>query len=170
MPKPTRNNNHGGARIGAGRPRKYGFEAIVKIGQACEARWRDESKLALETRISRLPHADSINALHEGVQAIPVTQRRAWLESENYADHVGDLEAWLHDRAGTPFSDETEHYQGSAPRLITVSTKPPRGARVRIIAEIAKQSKLPEGTVDNLWQAYRRFEREPLEPQDSNES
>lgn len=133
---------------------------MVKIGQDCEELWRDESNLALEARLSGLPHADKIVALQEAAQMIPVAQRKAWSSSEDYEDHAGDLESLLHYRNGTPFNDETGDYEGDARRGVTVSTKPLRGARARIIGEVAAKVSLSESAVDNLWQAYRRFERE----------
>lgn len=133
---------------------------MLAVGQDCETRWREESNLAVDARLSRLPHADAIRNLQEGAQAIPVSQRKAWLASDAYDDHKGDIEAWLHSRARTPFSDESGEYLGAAPRITTVSTKPPRGTRKRIIGEVANQSGLTESAVDNLWQAYRRFEHE----------
>lgn len=111
-------------------------------------------------RLSRLAHADAIRALQKSAQAIPVAQRKAWLASEAYDDHKGDLEAWLHSRGRTPFSNESGEYLGAAPRAVTVSNKPPRGARKRIITEVAHLSELSESVVDNLWQEYRRFKRE----------
>jgi hypothetical protein len=51
-------------------------------------------------------------------------------------------------------------YEGTAPRVFKVPTKPPRGTRQRIIKEVAKEYDLAESVVDNLWKAYRRFERE----------
>lgn len=162
--------HHGGARRGAGRPRKWIFDDVLTIGQACEVKWREASKRAVEARFAALANQDKIQALWEGVQAIPVPQRKAWLESEAYKDHSGDIESWLHARAGTPFNDVTANYKGKAPRVVTLSTKPPKRTRQRIIAEIAKQFGLPDSAVDNLWQAYRRFERELLEPQDSAET
>jgi len=160
VPKLSKNSGHGGARSGAGRPRKHDFWEMLTIGQDCETRWRGESKLAIEAGLSRLSHADNIRTLQEGAQAIPVSQRKAWLAGDGYDDHRGDIEAFLHDRAGTPFSDESGNYLGAAPRLVTVSAKPPRGTRKRIISEVATFSGLSESAVDNLWQAYRRFERE----------
>lgn len=158
--KDQRKSSHGGARIGAGRPIKYDFWKMCEIGQACEALWRKESNLAVKARLSELPHADRITALQEDAQMIPVARRKAWMRSEAYEDHSGDIEAFLHDREGTYFNDETGDYEGDAPRVVTVSTKPPKGTRVRIIGEVATKTSLSKTAVDNLWQAYRRFERE----------
>lgn len=163
-------NKHGGARSGAGRPLRWNFDHVLTIGQACEVKWREASKRAGEARFAALANQDEIQALWKGVQDIPLPQRKAWLESEAYKDHSGDIESWLHERAGTPFDDVTANYEGKAPRVVTISTKPPRGTRQRIVGEVAMNTGLPESAVDNLWQAYRRFERELMEPQYSAES
>jgi len=152
-------NGHGGARTGAGRSQKWGTDDVLKVGQACEHKWSEASKAALASRLVAFPHADKIRTLHEGVQAIPVSQRKAWLAGDAYEDHVGDLEAWLHARAGTPFDNDYAAYQGAAPRVMTISAKPPRGTRQSIIREVAGESGLSESVVDNLWQKYRRFVR-----------
>ena len=133
---------------------------MLTVGQECESRWREEANASVDARLAGLPHANDIRNLQEGAQSVPVSQREAWLASDAYDDHKGDIEAWLHSRAGTPFSNESGEFLGAAPRMATVSTKPPRGTRKRIIGEVANQSGLTKSAVDNLWQAYRRFEHE----------
>ncbi len=171
-------SRYGGARRGAGRPRKYDFWEMVGIGQACETRLREASKVAMDARLAALPHADEIRRRQEGVSAIPVPERKTWLASSDYEDHSGEIESLLHKRAGNHviggFEAEEEtyggDYEGDAPRRMHVSTKPPRGTRKRIIGEVATEAGLSEKAVDNLWQAYRRFERELRESPDSAET
>jgi hypothetical protein len=170
--------SHGGARKGAGRPRKWHFDDIVRIGQACEARWREASNEARQSRRESLPHADKVRARLEAAKAIPLAERTGWLRSEAGEDHSGELEAWLHEAAGHSLTGTFEvegeayggDYEGNAPRGITISTKPPRGTRMRIIEEVARRFGLLESAVNNLWQQYRRFERETSQPQDSADS
>lgn len=133
---------------------------MLTIGQACEVKWRQATDQALDSRLASLPYADEIQALWKGMDTIPVSQRKAWLESDAYEDYSADIEAFLHARAGTPFDEELAKYEGKAPRVVTVSKKPPKGTRRRIIGEVAAQYGLAESVVDNLWQAYRRLERE----------
>ena len=45
-------------------------------------------------------------------------------------------------------------------RLFSVSNKPPRGTRKAILEEAATKFHTTVNQADNLWQAYRRFERE----------
>lgn len=148
-------STHGGARPGSGRPRKWSFTHVLAIGQACEEKWRDASTEAFEARLAALPYAGKIQALWDRAQAIPVPQRKAWPKRE---DHSGDLESWLHAAAGTPFDYDKGKFGGDVPRRVALSAKPPKGTRTRIIDEVATQNNLSTTTVDNLWQAYRRFE------------
>lgn len=157
---------HGGARVGAGRPCKWSFEDVLNIGHACERRWHAASEMARDHRLAALPHAEKIAALQRRARDVPVRERKEWLRAE-YADHSGDIEAWLHARAGTAFNEETLEFEGPAQRGVTVSTKPFRGTRQRIIAEVALETGVSESAVDNLWQAYRRLQRELSETSQS---
>lgn len=166
---------HGGARRGAGRPRKTTFWEMVGIGQACETQWRIASNLAKDARFAALPHEIEIRQLEESASAIPVPERKTWRASPEYEDHTGEIEALLHKRAGSDViggfevEDETfgGEYEGGAPRFVSVSTKPKRGTRKHIIAKISQQFGLPESRIDNLWQEYRRLERKLAEARDS---
>jgi hypothetical protein len=174
----TEMSRHGGARRGAGRPRKYDFWQMVGIGQACEMRWRVASKVVMDARLAALPLAKEIRRRQECVNAIPVPERKTWLASPDYEDHSAEIESLLHKRAGNhviggvEVEEETYggDYEGGAPRVMHISTRPPRGTRKQIVAEISEQFDLPESTIDNLWQEYRRFERELAESQDSAET
>ena len=163
-------NKHGGARRGAGRPVKWTFELVFTVGQTCEVEWRRAEKAAFDARLSALPNTPQIRALHEGFRKIPVEQRRAWRQGDAYEDHSGDIEALIHARVKTPFDEETARFERVAPRLVTVSSQPFRGTRGRIITEVALLAGLNESVVDNLWQKFRRIEREPLEPQESSKT
>ena len=155
-------HQHGGARAGAGRPRKYDLEEIVDIGYACEKLWCEASDAAVTARYASLKNASEIQLLRDGAPHNDLDKRKTWFESERYWDvYKGDLEALLHERAGTPFDDISAEFESDAPRIVTISTKPPRGTRKRIIETVATESGLSENTVDNLWQAFRRFKQNP---------
>lgn len=148
----------GGARAGAGRPRKFDFWYMTKVGQACEALWREASNKVVQLRLSQLKHAARINDRHERSRKEQIDERATWTRSVAFHDMVDDTEADLHDRAGTkPNPDGT--FDRPAPRLSSVSNKPLKGTRKRVIAEVAANTSLNEKQVDNLWQAYRRYER-----------
>ena len=153
-------HQHGGSRAGAGRPEKYDLEVKIEIGYACEKLWLEASQAAGEARLTSMKNADDIRARHEEVSHIPVHERKAWLNSEAYHDHRDDIEAMLHERAGTPFDDISAKFERDAPRVVTISTKPPRGTRKRIIEIVATESGLSDNAVDNLWQAFRRVKQE----------
>ena len=139
---------------------------MLSIGQACEVKWREASGNTMTHRLASLQYAGKIQALRDGVNAIAVSQRKDWL-AKAAEDHEGDVEGWIHARAKTPFDKKTGKYAFEAPRVVTVSTQPVRGTRLKIIVEVASEFRIADSVVDNLWQAYRRFERES---RDSNES
>lgn len=150
----------GGRRPGAGRPRKRPWTTEFEIGQACEVLWREETQKQLEYRLNRLLTAEtSIQTLWDSVNAIPVSQRRAWLASDAYEDHRGDIDAWLHKRAGTQFDERTGRYSKEADRRIRLADRPAKGTRGRIIVEIAERYGVSTDTTNRLWKAYRRFEK-----------
>lgn len=165
-------NRHGGSRRGSGRPRKWTFDDILTIGGACEVKWRSACQAAFEARLRSLPHAKEIRELHDAIDNIPLAERKAWLQSEEFEDHSDDVAALLHKRAGNELVGGVEvegetyggDYEGKAPRIISISRKPKRGTRQRIIAEVAIDFAIGESAVKNLWGAYRRFAREPLDP------
>lgn len=146
---------HGGSRKGAGRPRKWLFDDVLSVGVACEALWNDAQNDALQAGKDRLFREKSdIQALWDSVNAVPVPRRRAWLASESYARLHADMEIELHYLNGTEDSGQP------APRMVNISTKPPRGTRARILQQVGEKFGLPKVAVDNLWQEYRRIERE----------
>lgn len=147
-------SGHGGKRPGAGRPRKWPFEVLLTVGQACENRWRDEVRRAFDAASAKLFGSDAdLVSLWEAAQNVPMGERRAWLASEDGEMHRADVEVELDALAG---SDGPE---GGSSRIVAISSKPPRGTRKHIIASVASQFALQQTEVDNLWQAYRRFER-----------
>lgn len=158
-------NKHGGARPGSGRPLKWHFDHVLTIGQACEVEWRKAVAAAFEAEQVRLFRTESdIQSLWDAAQRVSVGQRRQWYEGDEGETHRADIETELHALNGTPDNPDPP------PRITRIKARPPRGTRRRIIAEIAEQFGLSESAVDNLWQAYRRFERELSEPQDPAET
>lgn len=152
---PIRNSGHGGTRQGAGRPRKWSFDDVLTVGQACEVAWRGAVANAFEAAELKLFRMDSdIQSLWDTAQGVPVEQRKQWYASEKGKTHHADIKIELHALNGTPDDPDPPS------RGIRITAKPPRGTRKRIIAETAKQFGLPDSAVDALWQEYRRFERE----------
>lgn len=150
-------SKRGGSRKGAGRPPKWTAEDVIRVGSACEDLMRLAQKNAVAARLSARPDIASISARHLEVNYIPVEQRAHWIESEAYEDHCGDIEAFLHRQAKTPFDDNEGNFSGPAPRTVSVPKKPPRGTRKNIIIEVAASSHLSPVQVANLWQEFRRL-------------
>lgn len=148
-------SGHGGSRKGAGRPRKWLFDDMLSVGLACENMWHIAQNDAQQTGQERLFREDSdIQALWDSAKAVPVPRRKEWLASEAYETLRADMETELNALNGTPEREE------AAPRLVQISTKPPRGTRSRILQQAGERFALPKATVDNLWQEYRRFQKE----------
>ena len=146
----------GGARRGAGRPANHDIWQKIEIALTCEALSTEAAKVAVSQRLQKLRHADEIESLQIRINQIPIAQRAAFLISENYSDHVGDLESWLLKRQGSSFDDETGTYNQTARRDVSVSSKPPKGTRRRVLTQVAVQFGIPESTVDRYWKAHRR--------------
>lgn len=144
--------NHGGARRGAGRPRKWQFEQILEIGGRCEDQWREAVKAAREAELKKLfVEKSDLQSVWDSAQTVPLGERQQWSKSEPAELLQGDVEEELRDLTGALGGD------GSPPRTIFLMVKPPRGTRRRIIAQMANSLALSESQVDNLWQQFRRL-------------
>jgi len=151
----------GGKREGAGRPLARSWWDAFVIGQTCEVLWRQASQETVAALKSvKFQEESRLHELWDRVAAIPVAERKAWLRSEAYNDHRGDVEAWLHQFTGTRFDEASGNYESEARRWLHFPTKPRKGTRPRIIAEVAQRYGLSSATVDRLWKAYRRLESE----------
>lgn len=145
-------NGHGGKRKGAGRPRKWSFDDVLRIGQACENRYREAKKLVLDkAKQEFFAEKSDLNQAWRDVNRVPINLRSAWHRTPDAESHAFDVEVEVGslDSGNSPPS-----------RIVTLSTRPPKGTRKRIIKEVAVLYGLTCNQVDNLWQAYRRFEAE----------
>lgn len=89
-------NGHGGKRPGAGRPKKWSFEVMLRVGQACENKWRDEVARAFDAASAKMFGFDAdLVALWEAVQKVPLGERRAWLAGADGEMHQADVEVEL---------------------------------------------------------------------------
>jgi hypothetical protein len=149
--------NHGGKREGAGRPRKWSFEDVLKIGQDCEVRFKEILRAAYEAQKTTLISnaVVELKEHHDEVQSIPLEHRQEWLKDEatrsQYMLDVGEEIESINSMAG--IAEPTN-------RIFQITGKAPKGTRSRIMKIVAKKYGLKTSEVDNLWQAYRRFERE----------
>lgn len=154
----TNPSGHGGKREGAGRKRKWSFQDVLQVGQACETRWRREVKRTINANLENFLEDTELPELWKQAERVPVDQRKDWLESEEGGGaHVHDIASEIEELPSTN--------DGNSPhgRMISVSGRPPRGTRKRVIQEVAHALGLTTVQVDNLWQEYRRFERGGVE-------
>ena len=148
---------HGGKRKGAGRKPKWSCDDVITIGQACEVHFRAVVHAEFEKRKNALISNDvtDLEDLFQNAQSIPVEDRQEWLKDENGGvQHLADVEEELATLNAT--------MEGIDPksRVFQIVGKAPKGTRSRIIKIVAEEYDLKTTQVDNLWQRYRRFERE----------
>jgi hypothetical protein len=167
-------NGHGGKRKGAGRPRKWSFDDVLRIGQACEAQWRKAQKNAYDASHDVLfRERTDLSTVWKQAKQVPIQDRGVWRNSEAGQQHSADVDEELESLqtygaekpsaaiAGDGDGHDTVIGAAEVPtRLVEISNKPRRGTRTKIIADVAAKTGLPPSQVDNLWQAYRRFEAE----------
>ena len=149
---------HGGKRKGAGRKPTWSCDDVIRIGQACEVRFRAVVHAEFEERKNALISNDvtDLEDLFQTAQSIPVEDRHEWLKDENGgAQHLADVEEEL--------ATLNAAMDGTDPknRVFRVVGKAPKGTRSRVIKIVAEEYGLKAKQVDNLWQRYRRFEPEP---------
>ena len=153
--------NHGGKRSGAGRPRKWSFWFQMEVGQTCEIKHRLAQDDALSIRRDELIEDTELKATWSKVNSIPVSLRRQWLQSKGddeleggYEQHQADINEEI------KRMNKKRRGKVTTSRLVSLQNTPPKGTRSKIIAEVAKKFSLSTKQVDNMWQVYRRFERE----------
>ena len=132
-------DKRGGRRPGAGRKRKWDFWFRIQIGQDCENLLTEQSGLSKE-----FPRA----------QNVEVELRSKWLEQEDGGDqYFWDVTGEIEQLNIIYKNPNLEN------RVFSLPVRPIRGTRKAIIEQIAIKYTLTENQVDNLWQAYRRFEK-----------
>ena len=148
-------DKRGGRRPGAGRKRKWDCWFRLKVGQDCEKLFRKaiETKFAEEQRIL-LTEQSGLSKELPKAQDVEVELRSGWLEQEDGGDQylwdvVGEIE-----QLNIIYKN-----QNLENRVFSLPVRPRRGTRKAIIEQIAIKYTLTENQVDNLWQAYRRFEK-----------
>lgn len=154
--------NHGGKRSGAGRPRKWDFWFVIEVGQACETLHRQAQDASLRRRRDRLISEETeLKSIWSKANLIPVPRRRQWLQTKG-DDQLEDGYEQHHADVAAEIKEMNKNSGGKKPtsRLVSLRNTPPKGTRSQIIAKVAKKFSLAPKQVDNIWQAYRRFELE----------
>ena len=148
-------SQRGGFRPNAGRHRKWSFEVIIEIGQECEILFRDAAKRRLaDEKQKLLSERSNLSQELDRAQAIDVGKRSEWLQEEDGGDqYLYDIEGEIEQLNKSCKNENLEN------RLFFLPARPMRGTRKAIIEQIAAKYSLTENQVDNLWQAYRRFEK-----------
>lgn len=147
-------SRRGGKRPGAGRKPKWDFWFKFKIGQECEILFRDAEARALQRANDHTFNADSeLKHLWRTPARIPIKRRKAYIASDLFKYHQEEIETEL------KFLAEGIDAEGPAQRVVQIRYRARRGTRKAIIKQIAEKHSLTENQVDNLWQAYRRFEK-----------
>ena len=148
-------DKRGGRRPGAGRKRKWDLWFRLQIGQDCENLYRKaiEKKFAEEQRTLLTKHS-RLSIEFQRAQDVEVELRSEWLEQEDGGDQylwdvVGEIE-----QLNIIYKN-----QDLENRIFSLAVRPRRGTRKAIIKQIAAKYSLTANQVDNLWQAYRRFEK-----------
>ena len=146
---------HGGKRPGAGRKTKWSLDEVLAIGLACEKRWQNAKAASLNKKKSELTSIQSdLKDTWSIATQVPISERKAWLNSEEGKAHLGDVrEEIVTLNEQRPDTEPTN-------ALFTLSAKPPIGTRKQIIEEIAVEFGIRLKQTDNIWQRYRRLERQ----------
>jgi len=147
--------SHGGKRAGAGRKPKWSFEDVLAVGQMCEGRWREaEAAAVIRNKAVKFSEQSEIGSLHRSASLVPIGDRGAWLNSEAGETHHDDVEVEIE------FLNEAIFGEPSQNRMVSISNKSPRGTRKLILEEAATKFCVKVKEASNLWEAYRRFERD----------
>ena len=154
--------NHGGKRSGAGRPRKWDFWFVIEVGQTCETLHRQAQDAALRRRRDRLMSEETeLKSIWSNANSIPVPLRRQWRQGKGddqlesgYEQHLNDVTEEIKEM------NKNNKDKKPTSRLVTLRNTPPKGTRRKIISKVAQKFSLTTKQVDNIWQAYRRFELE----------
>jgi len=147
--------SHGGKRAGAGRKRKWAFDDVLAVGLMCEGRWREAEAAAVKQNMAtKFAGESDITSLHNSASSVPKAERSAWRTSEEGESHNADMEVEIECLNEEIFGEPSQN------RVFSVSNKPPRGTRTKILEEAAAKFCIKVKEASNLWEAYRRFERE----------
>jgi len=147
----------GGARKKPGPKPKLEWIDKISVGARFEELWR-EKKLANE--IAAVSAATETVAVEwSKVQAIPVSERKKWLASAAYDDHVENVEYALQQDQGLQ-----DHETPS--RIVQIKPKRLNGLRKQIIAEVATLESFERGVeitprmVETCLKEFRKLEQE----------
>ena len=125
------------------------------FGYNSEKRWQNAKAASLTQKKSELTSIQSdLKDTWSVATQVPISERKVWLNSEDGKAHLGDVrEEIVTLNEQRPDTEPTN-------ALFTLSAKPPIGTRKQIIEEIAVEFGITLKQTDNIWQRYRRLERQ----------
>jgi hypothetical protein len=135
----------GGSRKGAGRKPSLTVWERVIVGQKCESLFLEELQKSKYSAIKTATFhvADE----HEEAKKLSLSERKARNTQES-ARHSYSVDLAVQEDQKT----------GDAPagRMRRLNPKRPYGVRIKILAEIANEFSVSEGTVDKCWKECRK--------------
>lgn len=148
----------GGARRNAGRKPKLTDWERFTIGAECESRWQKAYRLKAKAEIAgaRLIVAEE----WAKAKAVPVSQRKGWIDSEAGREYLEDVKFALRTDQGILPDDPRE-----PARLSRIETKRPKGPSTKIIREIAnresekRKTHISEHMVERCWTKFRKLQK-----------
>lgn len=136
----------GGKRPNAGRKPTLDFFETLRIGDLCEERWRQDIQARLADQQRQFVEIDTaMQDFWNQVNAIPLSERKAWLASEEAQEHSKCIDKELRSSG-----------QG---RVVSFRVSMPYGKRKSIIACVAKANGLTPRRVEAAWRELRKFRR-----------
>ena len=152
----------GGSRPNSGRKAILTWEERLYIGAECQVKFIAAAKEKQQAEIRRIFARSDYDAVIANVQMIPVNQRSAWLQSEQYETHCADVEEECHVIAGTDPEARTDDGDARpAPRIVSVAEQRPYGVRTKIISAVATDwsqrigGNVSKSTVTRCWEELR---------------
>lgn len=150
---------HGGAREGAGRPRKLSEFERFEVGAACEAAYLDIMKQAKNTAIENVL-SDYLEVQTRAVR-VPVQDRRKFLRSEYGRQYLADVKEEVRAIVGFGSDRRLNPLRG-----VHLTFKPPPGTMRQILGAVSSDWSLrtgriiSESTVRDCWKEVRNIRDE----------
>jgi hypothetical protein len=148
----------GGARKNGGRKPKLTVEERLAIGARCESRQQEAYRIKAKTEIAGARRI--VSKEWAKAKAVPVSQRKRWIDSEAGREHLEDVEYALREDQGISPDDQRDPV-----RLSRIEIKRPKGLSTKIICEIAnresekRKTHISEHMVERCWTEFRKFEK-----------
>jgi len=141
----SNSRNHGGKRDGAGR-KPVDLDLVLKVGKAFRELQKREKTRKWH---SSMEEQTNIHEYHRFINEIPVSERKAFLQSSDYVEHSKAMDDEL-EAYGQPMNSD-----GKPSRLVRTARL--YGCNEKIRKEVAEAFGISEVQVKNYVQKYRRI-------------